>query len=331
MPPVAVRRRPVLSIGILDLPVDVLLLVAKELARIDWLSLFALRGTSNKFAALLVTVLHTLSPPSWDTPAIWPRAVSALPGRHRYGYLEALGPPERSLRAAFLEDSDDSTYGRSTTLEPGVRFQRVQAAVASGAHLEAPLTGRLYRALALACTTGDVPVVRYLLRAGADPNGGAGTTQSSPLHACVDAEVRSRQCTRLLRVIKAGGCLMFDVGKHYPRLDDVAECTRLLLCAGADAHQPEIDMNQRLSMDGWDTRLSMDPTGGLYHYTPIPDNGHPPVHQPLERSPLEVAWHEVVRDSRQRTAPRVAAVLKAPASKYRMWPRQPVASLTHIV
>ena len=194
------------------------------------------------------------------------------------------------------------------------------------------MTGRLYRALALACTAGDVPVVRYLLRAGADPNGGgAGTARSSPLHACVDAEVRSRQCTRLLRAIKAGGWLMFDVGKHYPRLDDVAECTRLLLCAGADAHQPEIDMNQRLSMDGWDTRLSMDPTGGLYHYTPIPDNGHPPVHQPLERSPLEVAWHEVVRDSRQRTAPRVAAVLKAPASKYRMWPRQPVASLTHIV
>lgn len=318
MPPVAVRRRPVLSVGILDLPVDVLLLVAKELARIDWLSLFALRGTSNKFAALLVTVLHTLSPPSWDTPAIWPRAVSALPGRHRYGYLEALGPPERSLSAAFLEDSDDSTYGCSTTLEPGVRFQRVQAAVASGAHLEAPLTGRLYRALALACTAGDVPVVRYLLRAGADPNGGAGTTQSSPLHACVDAEVHSRECTRLSRAIKAGDWVMFDVGKHYPRLDDVAECTRLLLCAGGDAHQPQIDMNQRLSMDGW-------------HYKRIPDNGHPSIHQPLERTPLEAACHEVVRDSRQRTAPRVAAVLKSPASKYRMQPRQPVASLTHIV
>ena len=55
------------------------------------------------------------------------------------------------------------------------------------------------------------------------------------------------------------------------------------------------------------------------------------VARSFERSPLEVAWHEVVRDSRQRTAPRVAAVLKAPASKYRMWPRQPVASLTHIV
>ena len=232
MPPATVRRRPVLRVRVLDLPGDVLLLVAKELARIDWLSLFALRGTSDKFAALLLTVLHTLSPPSWDTPAIWPRAVSALPGRHRFGYLDVLGPPERSLSAAFPEDGHGGRRP-STTLKPGVRLQRVQAAVASGAHLEAPLTGRLCRALALACAAGDVPVVRYLLRAGADPNGGgAGTARSSPLHACVDAEVHSRKCTLLSRAIKAGSIVMFDVGKHYPRLDDVAECTRLLLCAG---------------------------------------------------------------------------------------------------